>query len=736
MVPPVPRRPRSRALAVLSSTAVVLAGLVALTAPAQAANTDIRINEIESSGGVGATGAAADWIELTNVGTAAIDISGWILKDNVDTDKYVIAAGTVLAPGAYAVFDTDQPNSTAPDRFGLGGADSARLFLPDNSTLVDTYTWTVAADPTYGRCPNGTGPIVTTAASTRGAANVCPPPTSPVKLNEVESDDGAPGDWVELLNTGTTAVDVGGYVFRDSGDAPSGYTIPTGTSIAAGGYLVLDQDATGAKGFTFGLGGGDSARLYLPGETTPYDTYAWTAHATTTYGRCPNGTGAFTTTTSPTKGGPNSCAGDLVAGPWPGGSAVTTVDSAALQSQVTSNLSGLYYENTGSTGNPGTLWAVRNGAGTLYKLQKQASTWGPAAGDWASGKTLRYTAPDTTGDPDAEGVTLTDAGAAGGVYVSTERNNAVSGTSRPAILRFEPETAGTTLNATRDYNLTADLPTLGANLGLEGIAWVPDSSLVASGFKDQRTNAPYNPATYANHGTGLFFVGVEQSGMVYAYALTQGADTYTRVASFATGFPAVMELTWEADTQKLWVTCDDTCQGRSSRFAVNGSGFFAPAPYVERPAGMPNINNEGFAVTPDTECVSGLKPVYWADDNDTAGFSLRQGSLSCATSPAPPSTTPTKGTTPATGATPPTTVADRTGPVVKLEGARNGGFYRGRSPRLTCSATDLGGVVTCVVRTKTQRISPTRTLVTARALATDVAGNTSVRRKTFVLARR
>ena len=32
---------------------------------------------------------------------------------------------------------------------------------------------------------------------------------------------------------------------------------------------------------------------------------------------------------------------------------------------------------------------------------------------------------------------------------------------------------------------------------------------------------------------------------------------------------------------------------------------------------MPNLNNEGFAITPRPECVGGLKPVFWSDDNNT-----------------------------------------------------------------------------------------------------------------------
>jgi hypothetical protein len=41
---------------------------------------------------------------------------------------------------------------------------------------------------------------------------------------------------------------------------------------------------------------------------------------------------------------------------------------------------------------------------------------------------------------------------------------------------------GSELVATHEWNLAADLPVVGANLGLEAITWIPDTILVASSF--------------------------------------------------------------------------------------------------------------------------------------------------------------------------------------------------------------------------------------------------------------
>jgi len=215
------------------------------------------------------------------------------------------------------------------------------------------------------------------------------------------------------------------------------------------------------------------------------------------------------------------------------------------------------------------------------------------------------------------------------MYVSAERDNSANAISRNSILRFDPAAAGTTLTATHEWNLTADLPVVGANLGIEGITWIPDSFLVSKGFFDESKSHAYNPAEYANHGTGLFFVGLEANGMVYAYALDHVAGGFTRTATIATGLAGVMDLQFDRDLNDLWAVCDDTCQGRSVILRTDTTGRFTVARRFERPAGMPNLNNEGFAIAPATQCIGNTKPVFWADDSETDGHAIRSGTLTC-----------------------------------------------------------------------------------------------------------
>lgn len=555
-------------------------------------------NEVESNGD------ATDWFELLNTSPDPIDLSGYSFLDNDDSKTpFVFPAGTVLAPGAYLAVDNDgAPNGFD---FGLGGADSVRLF-DTTGALVTSFTWTEHATSTYGRCPDGIGEFTTTLVGTKGGPNAC---GSPIVVNEVESN-GDVTDWVELYNpTGATA-SVAGFTISDDDDTHV-FVIPSGTTIDPLGHLVIDT-------LDFGLGGADSVRLFdVAGDLV--DSYTWTSHAATTYGRCPDGSGEFETTLEPTKGGQNRCAGVTFFGPWPGSPDVHVTDDAATFS---GDMSGLAYEASGTSA-PGVVWAVENGNGLLYRMIRTGSTWTPDTG-WETGKVLSY--PGGTGTVDAEGVTLA-AGDGSAVFVGAERDNTASSTSRNSVLLFDTTGVGGTIAATTEWDLTADLPVTGANAGIEAMAWVPDTFLVANGFVDETTGLAYVPADHPGHGDGLFFVGLEATGGVYAYALNDDG-TFARIATIDSGFPSVMALEFDSELGDLWAVCDDGCQGRSSILRIDG-GAFTVAESFERPTAMPNINNEGFTITPLVECVAGVRPVLWTDDSDTDGHSFREGTITC-----------------------------------------------------------------------------------------------------------
>ena len=64
-------------------------------------------------------------------------------------------------------------------------------------------------------------------------------------------------DWIELYNASDEAMDLTGYHVQDSKGTDEEYTFPSGSSIAAKGFLVLEEGT-----FEFGIsGGGDEIKV-------------------------------------------------------------------------------------------------------------------------------------------------------------------------------------------------------------------------------------------------------------------------------------------------------------------------------------------------------------------------------------------------------------------------------------------------------------------------------------------
>ena len=104
------------------------------------------------------SGALRPRFELFNGGESTVDLSGWLLRDADDSHGYRIPVGTLIQPGGYLTLDQGSFN------FELDDADSARLFDPGGSALIDSVTWSRQPATTYGRCPNGSGSFAVTAS--------------------------------------------------------------------------------------------------------------------------------------------------------------------------------------------------------------------------------------------------------------------------------------------------------------------------------------------------------------------------------------------------------------------------------------------------------------------------------------------------------------------------------------------------------------------------------------------
>ncbi len=111
----------------LSSIAAAAALMAALVNPAQA---QVIISEVAPFGS-GTTGYAADWFELTNTGSSAVNITGWKVDDNSNAFASALAlvGVTSIAAGQSVVFLEAAPAAAAATNanfisfwFGASGA--------------------------------------------------------------------------------------------------------------------------------------------------------------------------------------------------------------------------------------------------------------------------------------------------------------------------------------------------------------------------------------------------------------------------------------------------------------------------------------------------------------------------------------------------------------------------------------------------------------------------------------
>lgn len=265
---------------------------------------DVVINEVNS------TGTNPDFVELHNRGASPADVSGWTMVDGGGS-VHTLPASTTIAAGGFLLVNNA---STPPLAFGLGNGDSVAL-ATSLGTPVDSFVFAAHVSsasrcstsglifwPTTGA--NGSG------APSPGAANNCTGPAvsgaADIVINEVKSNPNP--DFVELHNLGAGTVDISNWKILDGDPTHVPYVFPAGTTIAAGGYLVIEgEGVTAPYALPFGLGSGDSVNLISPYDVT-LDSVTWTGHATTG-GLCPDGVGGFTFVQpmTETKGGANTC---------------------------------------------------------------------------------------------------------------------------------------------------------------------------------------------------------------------------------------------------------------------------------------------------------------------------------------------------------------------------------------------------------------------------------------------
>ena len=558
----------------------------------------VVINEVESNDD------ETDWVEVYNVGNTPVDLSGWYLYDDDPVghaaDITPVAEGTMLNPGEFYVFDQNKHFT-----FGLGKNDKATIFNQSGLVIAE-YAWEVHAEGVYARIPDGVGDFVDFPTSTKGKANIA---TNPVVINEIQSNDANGGaDWVELANPTNEVLDISGIVMKDNNDANQ-YVFAEGTTIDKNGFLVITEDE-----FGFGLGKNDAVRLFENGRLIAHTT--WTDHTNPTWGLYPNVNGnEFRNTIEETPGAPNKFEGIPDVIEWPGNGEVEIYDNEPM---FLEDSSGLDFHN-------GQLYAVDNGTGKFWILDVAIDGALSFAEGFENGKRVRFQNdadnPRAAG-PDAEGITVDKDGF---VYIASERDNSVKGVNFNMILKVDPNYEAEDLIALQQWDLTASLPQVSANMGIEAVEWVSNAD-VEGKLYDENTKAAFDASHYPNAiANGVFFVALEDNGHVYAYVLNED-ESFVQIADINGKLGGAMALDYDTYEDVLWVVADNGYNNRSAKITLNGKKqpdivHVMPASGVDI-----NANNEGFAIAAKEYTKNGQRPVYRFKDGDKVG-SLSIGSI-------------------------------------------------------------------------------------------------------------
>ena len=284
-----------------------------------------------------------EFIELFNrSSTETISLLG-MRFDNGITFEF---PQTTLSPGEYAVVVSNQAAfearySTTPrvigqwtgglandgERIRLRDADGNGLFdfeFNDNNPwpsradgaggtleLIDSQATPVDQFSKYYRWHGSTD-----FGGSPGAAGMAP---IGIVVNEVVARTIAPNtvaDSIELFNTTSERIDIGGWYLSDTRDNFLKYRIPDATTIEPGSYLVFDESHfnpnpldPGPNDFALDGIGGDDVWLVIPDQNEGVASFVDDVHfgaMVGSFGRTPNGSGRLAPMTESTLGAANA----------------------------------------------------------------------------------------------------------------------------------------------------------------------------------------------------------------------------------------------------------------------------------------------------------------------------------------------------------------------------------------------------------------------------------------------
>lgn len=232
----------------------------------------VWLNEVQPANASGPTdrfGQRHAWLEMYNGGASAVSLAGWNLSDTyTNLTAWAFPPGAAIQPGQFVVVWLDgQPARTISNEwhtsFALSPTNAGSVVLSTTNggrrVVVDYLNYAVlAADRSYGAYPDG-APANRRRFyyATPGSTNRIDAPAVELYINEwmannsiiADPADGDFDDWFEIHNAGPSDVDLTGYTITDDLSVTNRYTVPAGTLLGAGDFLLVWADGeTGQNG--------------------------------------------------------------------------------------------------------------------------------------------------------------------------------------------------------------------------------------------------------------------------------------------------------------------------------------------------------------------------------------------------------------------------------------------------------------------------------------------------------
>jgi len=254
---------------------------------AERSGGSLILSEIMSSNSLfpGPEGICCDWVEVYNPSDKPVALAGYKLSDRTEKSKYDFPADKTLGGGEYMVIwcsTQARGELAAPFALASTGGETVVLTAP-NGVTADSVTlpalekntsyaltgggWICSEQPTPGYANDPEGYALYRGADKNLAAELYISEVMVQNRGSLADADGDLSDWIELVNQGREAVDLGGWYLSDSEDLPNKWTFPARTLAPGERLLVFASGKNRTSGqlhTSFALSPGETVILSTP----------------------------------------------------------------------------------------------------------------------------------------------------------------------------------------------------------------------------------------------------------------------------------------------------------------------------------------------------------------------------------------------------------------------------------------------------------------------------------------